>query len=149
MAKKTKFHCGKGGTVIAAISPEIVFRLALSLARCRDGVSMANVFNHRIGPVSMSLFHADGTMRRTDEAELVHQHEAQAEGIPKLRACNKGTLVSTRDPMAVIQMMAGEKFCTGCELAAQYLKQVLKGFDKTKSAMGIFDNSNSVKTAER
>ena len=43
MAKKTKFKCGKGCVVTTAISPEIVFRraLSLSLARCRDDVSLA------------------------------------------------------------------------------------------------------------
>ena len=61
MAKHTKFKCGKGGVLAAAISPEIVFRRALSLARCRDDVSMATVPGH---------FHADGTMRKTNKAEL-------------------------------------------------------------------------------
>ena len=47
MATNNKFKCGKGSIVAAAISPEIVFRRgALSLARCRDDVSMATVLGH-------------------------------------------------------------------------------------------------------
>ena len=47
----------------AAISPEVAFRRALSLARCRDDVSMATVLDHPIGSVPMVIFHADGTKR--------------------------------------------------------------------------------------
>ena len=46
IAKHTKFKCDKGGVVAAAISPEIVFRRVLSLARCRYDVSMATVLCH-------------------------------------------------------------------------------------------------------
>ena len=70
MAKKTKFKCGKGGVVTAAISPEIVFHRALSLASCRDDVSMATVLGHPIGPVPMAIFHADGTTQKTYKAEI-------------------------------------------------------------------------------
>lgn len=84
MAKKAKLKCGKGGVVTAAISPEIVFRRALPLARCRDDVSMATVLDHPIGPVPMAIFHADGTMRKTNKAEPDHQLEAQDERVYEL-----------------------------------------------------------------
>ena len=44
--KHTKFKCGKGGVVAAATSLEIVFRRALSSARCRYDVFMDIVLGH-------------------------------------------------------------------------------------------------------
>ena len=104
MAKTTQFKCGKGGVVTAAISPEIVFRRALSLARCGDDVSMATVLGHPIGPVPMAIFHADATMGKTNKAELGHQLEAQVEGVSELPQTTT-TTVCIKDAMAVIQTM--------------------------------------------
>ena len=89
----------------AAISPEVVFRRALSLARCRDDVSMATVIGHLIGPVPMVIFHADGTMRKTNKAELGHQLEAQVERVPEFPQNTTTTTVNIRDVMVV--MMEG------------------------------------------
>jgi len=73
--------------VTAAISPEIVFRRALSLARC--------------------IFHADGTLRKTNKAELGHQLEAQVERVSELPLSTTSTKVYIRDAMPAIQMMGG------------------------------------------
>ena len=56
LAKKTKCKCRKGGVVTTAISPDIVFRRALSLARSRDDVSIATVIGHPVGPVLIAIF---------------------------------------------------------------------------------------------
>ncbi|EMP38263.1 hypothetical protein UY3_04472 [Chelonia mydas] len=152
IAKKTKFKSGKGGTITAPLSPEIVFHRGLSLSRCRDDVSIRTVLSHPVGPVPMSLFHVDGTMRRTDKAELGHQLEAQAERIHELRACNKETTVYIKDALTVTQVVSGDKFHTFSELAAEYLRKILKRFDKPKSVIKYidrYDNHNPVKTAER
>ena len=119
MAKKTKFKCGRGGVVTAAINPEIVFRRAMSLARCRDDVSMATVLGHPIGPVPMAIFHADGTMRKTKKAELGHQLEAQVERVSQLPSYFKQLLIGFQKADTVVEV-----------------------FDR-------YDDDNSVKTAER
>jgi len=120
MAKKTKFKCGKGGVVTAAISPEIVFLRALSLARCRYDVSMATALGHPIGPVPMAIFHADGTMRKTNKAELGHQLEAQVDRVTEFNSFDT--------------------------LALSYFKQLLIGFQKADTVVEVFDQyDNSVK----
>ena len=48
-----------------------------------------------------AIFHADGTMRKTNKAELVHQLEAQVERVSEFPQ----TMVYIRYAMAVIQMM--------------------------------------------
>ena len=105
--KKTKLKCGKGDVATAASSPEIVFRRALSLTRCRDDVSMATVLGHPIGPVPMAIFNADGSMRKTNKAELGHQLEAQVERVSELPQITTTITVYIMDAMALIQMMGG------------------------------------------
>ena len=78
----------------AAISPEIVNRIALSLAGCRYAFIWS--------PLS-AIVHADGTMRKTNKAELGHQLEAQVERVSELPQSTTSTMVW--DAMAVIQMM--------------------------------------------
>jgi len=148
MNKKTKFKSGDGGIKAGAISPEIVFRRALTLARCRDDVSLTTVLSRPIGPVPVSIFHPDGTMRKTNKAELGHQLEAQADKVTELPSCTRSGTVYIRDAMAAIQMMAGDKFHTSDELAAAYLKHGMKRFDKAGTSIDVFDrydNSDSVK----
>ena len=136
----------------AAISPEIVFRRALSLAMCRDDVSMATVLGHPLGPVPMVIFHADGTMRKTKKAELGHQLEAQVERVSELPQSTTTTTVYIRDAMAFIQMMAADQFNSFDALTLSYFKQLLIGFQKADTVVEVFDrydDDNSVKTAER
>ena len=152
MNRKTKFKSGSGGMKAGSISPEIVFRRALMLSRCRDDVSMTTVLSRPIGPVPLSIFHPDGTMRKTNKAELGHQLEAQVDKVTESPSCTRSTTVYVRDAMAVIQMMPGNTFRTFDDLAAAYLRHVMKGFDKANTVIDVFDrydNNESVKSAER
>lgn len=92
ITKKVKFKTGKGGTITASISPEIVFHRALSLARWRDDASVAAVL-HPVRPMPVLFFHAGGTMKKMDAAEIEHQMEYQAERLHVLRPCSKETRV--------------------------------------------------------
>ena len=121
------------------------------IARCRDDVSLTSVMSHPTGAVPVSIFHTDGTMRKINKGELGHQLEAQAEKVTELPACATLNAIYIRDVMAVIQMIAGDKFHAFDGLAAAYLRQVLKGFDKADTDVEVFDRydcSNSVKTAQ-
>ena len=122
MAKKTKFKSDKGDTVTAVISPEVVFRRAMSLAMCREDFSMETLPGHPIRSVPMAIVHADGTMRKTNKAELGHQLEAQCGRIWELPESSSTTTVYIRDAMAVIQMMTWDKFHSFDALAVSYFK---------------------------
>ena len=52
-------------------------------------------------PPFSAIFHADGTMLKTNKAELGHQLEAQVERVSELPQ----TMVYIRDAMAVIQII--------------------------------------------
>ena len=54
-----------------------------------------------------AIVHADGTMRKTNKAELGHQLEAIVERVSELPQSTTSTMVYIWDAMAVIQMMGG------------------------------------------
>lgn len=88
---------------------------------------MAIVLSHPIGLVPMSIFHPDGTMRKTNKVELAHQLEAQADKTAQtaFTTCTRELhTVYIRDAMAIIQMVTGDKFHTFEELAAAYLRYI-------------------------
>ena len=58
-------------------------------------------------PPFSAIFHADGTMRNTNKAELGHQLEAQVERVSELPQSTTSTTVYIRDAMPAIQMMGG------------------------------------------
>ena len=134
------------------ISPEIVFRRALSLARCREDVFMETVLGLPIGSVPMAIFHAHCTMRKTNKAKLGHQLEAQCGRVSELQESNSRAIVYIKDAMAVIQIMTGDKFHSFNALAVAYFRHLLTGFQKADTVVEVFDRydeENSVKTAER
>jgi hypothetical protein len=45
------------------------------LANCREDITVEKVLSFPIGPIPTSLFHDDGTMRKTSKADLAHQLE--------------------------------------------------------------------------
>ena len=56
-------------------------------------------------PPFSAIFHVDGTMRKTNKAELGDQLEAQVERVPELPQSTTSTTVYIRDAMVVIQIM--------------------------------------------
>jgi hypothetical protein len=63
MNAKTSLKCKSGEIITGHINPEIVFRRALVLANSRDDVTIDNILSHHVGPIPVSMFHEDGTMR--------------------------------------------------------------------------------------
>ena len=98
-------------------------------------------------PPFSANFHADGTMRKANKAELDDQLEAQVERVSELPQSTTSTTVYIREAMVVIQMM-GYQFNSFDALALPYFKQLLIGFQKTYTVVEVFDrydNDNSVK----
>ena len=83
LIKTSKLICGSGEILNVHISPELVFRRALVLAGCREDVIIEKILSFPIGPVPISIFHEDGTMRKTSKADLSHQLESEATSRPE------------------------------------------------------------------
>jgi hypothetical protein len=63
-----------------------------------------------IGPISTSLFHDDGSMRKTWKADIAHQLEAEATSTPLLGPFDRSSSVLMRDDMALIQSLKVQNF---------------------------------------
>ena len=88
MAKETKINV-QGQIKRRIISSEVVFRRALTLANCRQDATLETVLNHFVGPVSSSMFHDDGTMRKYAKADLAHGLEDGVNSLVELNDTNK------------------------------------------------------------
>jgi hypothetical protein len=51
---------------------------ALVLANSRDDVTIDNILSHPVGPIPVSMFHEDDTMRKSCKSDLVKQFENEA-----------------------------------------------------------------------
>ena len=154
MNKKTKIKLlgGRDVTLQVNISPELVFRRALTLAKNRDGVTVSSVLSHPIGPVPTGLFHDDGTMRKCTKAELGHKLEELTSKQAELPDYHPLSTVFIKDAMATIQAINGNRFKTFGDLAYEYMASLAREFNKAATVIDVFDrydNENSVKAGER
>ncbi|CAC5358418.1 unnamed protein product [Mytilus coruscus] len=97
LTKKTKLKCRSSEIIEGHINPELVFRRALVLANSRDDVTVEKVLSFPIGPIPTSLFHDDGTMRKTCKADLGLQLEALVSSVKSLEHSDKFSTVLIRD----------------------------------------------------
>ena len=78
-------NMAKSGEVVEVhINPELVFRRALVLANSRDDVIVEKVLSFPVGSIPTSLFHDDGTMRKSCNADRCHQLEAEVSCVHSL-----------------------------------------------------------------
>ncbi|CAC5400233.1 unnamed protein product [Mytilus coruscus] len=78
MNAKTTLKCKSGEIITGHINPEIVFRRALVLANSRDDVTIESILSLPLGPIPVSLFHEDGTMRKCCKSDLSSSCRAHA-----------------------------------------------------------------------
>ena len=96
------------------IDTEVLFRRLLAVSKNRD-VDMRNVLTYELAAVPPSMFHDDGTMRKTNKADLAKRLEEQCDELPVLPQVN---LVSSQpaayliDGMAMIQSLNDNHFKT-------------------------------------
>ena len=90
MKKKTPVIT-QGKTSDVTISSELIFRRALTLSNTEE-VSMKCVLTQPVTSVPTSLFHEDGSMRKTTKAELIHKLE---ENRPDVKLLSKHEVSST------------------------------------------------------
>ena len=127
-------------------------RSALSIARCRDDVSLESVLSHPVGPIPSAIFHEDGAMRKSTKAQLGLKLEETVPKVTMLPQHPQATSVYIRDGMNVIQTLPGEHFSSFENLAKAYQEHLLTGFSKANTVVDVFDrydNDNSVKAGER
>lgn len=145
----------KGKPVTVGIPPEILLRRALTMAKNREEVSLEMVMSRPMSAVPPALFHEDGTMRKTQKADLLHTLERNATSTPAsdgLDTFEEEATVYIRDAMAELQMLRGNDYRTFGDLAAAYLEKMVVSFQKAHTVVEVFDrydNPDSVKAEER
>ena len=97
LTKKTRLKCRSGEVVEVHINPELVFRRALVLANSRDDVTVEKVLSFPVGSIPTSLFHDDGTMRKSCKADLCHQLEAEVSCVHSLKPYDRLCTILIRD----------------------------------------------------
>ena len=84
MHAKTSLKYKSGEIITGHINPEIVFRRAPVLANSRDNVTIDNILSLPVGPIPVSMFHEDGTMRKSCKPDLVQQFENEVSPVLSL-----------------------------------------------------------------
>ena len=125
MNAKTSLKCKSGEIITGHINPEIVFRRALVLANSRDDVTIDNILSHPVGPITVSMFHEDGT-----KSDLVKQFENEVSPVLSLPDFDPSLTTYIRDSMALVQCMDAKKHRTFEELATDYCRQLTSCFAK-------------------
>ena len=151
MLKKTKISCGSK-TLEANISPEVVFRRALTMAKSREDIGLHTVLSHPVTSVPTSLFHEDGSMRKTSKAELCQVLEAEGSSVSSIPPHDAHATVYIIDSMGKVQSMSPEQNCTFDSLAQKYLASTVQCFHLADTVVEVFDrydHPHSVKSAER
>jgi hypothetical protein len=152
MTSKTNLKCKSGEIISGHINPELAFRRALVLANCRDDVTIENVLSHPIGLIPVSLFHDDGTMRKSCKSDLVKRFESDVASVLSLPDFDRSVTTYIRDAMAVVQCTDVKKYKTFGDLAADYYRTLVLCFTFANTVADIFDRydiKNSIKSAER
>ncbi|CAC5409086.1 unnamed protein product [Mytilus coruscus] len=112
MNAKTTLKCKSGEIITGHINPEIVFRRALVLANSRDDVTIESILSLPLGPIPVSLFHEDGTMRKCCKSDLVKQFENEVSPVLSLPDFDPSLTTYIRDGMAIVQCMDAKKHKT-------------------------------------
>ena len=95
-----------------------------------------------ICPIPTSLFHDDGTMRKTSKADLAHQLEQDVAQYNT--TCDTG--------ITLLQSINAKRFRTFGEMALDFVKNQISCFQFTSVVVDIFDRydiQSSIKKAER
>jgi hypothetical protein len=142
MNAKTSLKCKSGEIITGDINPEIVFRRALVLANSRDDVRIDNILSHPVGPIPVSMFHEDGTRRKSCKSDLVKQFENEVSPVLSLTDLDPSLTTYIRDNMALVQCMDAKKHRTFGDLATDYCRQLTSCFAKAHTVPDVFDRSD-------
>ncbi|CAC5422190.1 unnamed protein product [Mytilus coruscus] len=147
-AKRT-LKCKSGQTITGHINPEIVFRCALALANSRYDVTIDSIFLLPLGPIPVSLFHEDRTMRKSCKSDLVKQFENEVTSVLSFPEFDPSLTTYVRIDMSIVQCMHANKHKTFGNLAVDYFNYC---FSKAHTVADVFDRYDvkySIKPIER
>ena len=128
MNAKTSLKCKSGEIITSHINPEIVFRRVLVLANSRDDVTIDNILSHPVGPIPVSMFHEDGTMRKSYDSILGKQFENEVSPVLSLPDFDPSLTTYIRNSMALVQCMNAKKHKTFGDLATDYCRPLTSCF---------------------
>ena len=109
---------------------------------------MKSVPNQPATSVSTSLFHEDGSMRKTTTTELLHNFEDFGAGVRTLPK-HKVSSIYICDAMAILQMMPGDKNTLHFNSLQVLTWELFREADIFVDVFDRYDNKESVKSAER
>lgn len=119
------------------------------MAKNRTEISLEMVMSRPMSPVPPALFHEDGTIRKTQKADLLHGLERNASSISAsdgLHPFNTESSVHVRDAMAELQMLRGNDYRTFGDVAAAYLDKLLISFQRASTVVEVFDRYMTILT---
>ena len=140
MAKETKIKV-QGQIKHGIISSEVVSRRALTLANCRQDLTLETVLSHPLGPVPASMFHDDGTMRKCVKADLSHGLEDGVKSLAELNNINKDLNVLIRDAMAIIQATQTSDVKTFDDFGKTYFQNLVLEFEKATTVVDVLTDT--------
>ncbi len=119
----------QGKKKFVRLSAEIVFRRALKIAQVHQDTALLQVIRNPITAVPTSLFHENGTMRKTMKAELSHVlakqiPECENDQTPQPRP---ETHVYIRGAMGELHSLPNQCHILG-DIARVYMDELLKCF---------------------
>ncbi len=155
--KMIKLNIGNGKTKLVHMSPEMIFRRALTLSQYREDVSMKTITSYPIGAVPTSMFDEYGMMRKNTKSDLCDklESEVQANIVHKMESLPhypRDRSVYIRDTMSIIQGLVTKTGDTFNDIANRFADQMLKCFANADTVIDVFDrydNVESVKALER
>lgn len=136
------------------VDSEVLFRRQLAVSKKRD-VSLEQVLTHELAPVPPSLFNHDGTMRKTNKADLAKKLEATCEEVHELQVSDHHDTAYVIDGMALLQALHEAQFDTFDDLGRVVMRKIqslLAGNQGVTSVTLVFDRYDvpfSIKQLER
>jgi len=136
------------------VDSEVLFRRLLAVSKKRD-VSLEQVLTHELAPVPPSLFNNDGTMRKTNKADLAKKLEANCEEVQVLEPSDQHDTAYVIDGMALLQALDEAQFDTFDDLGRtimQKIQSLLASNQGVTSVTLVFDRYDvplSIKQLER
>ncbi|KAG0730384.1 hypothetical protein GWK47_028391 [Chionoecetes opilio] len=111
------------------IDTEVLFRRLLAVSKNRD-VDMRKVLSYELAAVPPSMFHDDGSMRKTNKADLAKKLEANTDEILILPSQNSPTSSQSAayliDGMAMCQALNENHFKTFNDLGKVVLDRIVR-----------------------
>jgi hypothetical protein len=142
------------------INTEVLFRRLLAVSNNRD-VDMRKVLSYELAAVPPSMFHDDGSMRKTNKSDLAKKLEANADEmlvLPQPDISTSSQSAYLIDGMAMCQALNENHFKTFNDLGKVVLKRAVRlmknsdmdpSIDVVTLVFDRYDREHSIKSTER